>query len=85
MLPGQCGPGSDGYEWLSCIPQSDSITGASPSGCLVSYTGQSLGGGSYPSADIHSVYSAALDERATKYEGLFQIFTQKSPSHQVSF
>ena len=39
---GQNGPGSDGKGALR-IPQSSSITGASLSDCLVSYTGHSLG------------------------------------------
>ena len=43
-IPGQTGPGSDGNEVVLCITQSSSITGTSPSGCLVSYPGQSLGG-----------------------------------------
>ena len=33
---GQSGPGSDGNEGVLCIPQSSSITGTSPSDCLVS-------------------------------------------------
>ena len=37
-----------------------SITGTSPSDCLVSYPGHSLrGGGLTPSAKVHSVYSTA--------------------------
>ena len=35
--PGQSRPGSDGNEGVLYIPQSNSITGASPSDCLVSY------------------------------------------------
>ena len=38
---------NDGYEGVLRIPQSSSITGASPCNCLVSYTGHSLVG-SYP-------------------------------------
>ena len=51
--PGQSEPGSDGNEGVLRIPQSSSITGASPSNCLVSYTGYSLSGwgGSYLSAE----------------------------------
>ena len=37
--PGQSGPGSDGYEGVFHILQSSSITGASPSDCLMSYPG----------------------------------------------
>ena len=36
-------PGSDGNEGVLHIPQSSSITGTSPSNCLVSYLGDSLG------------------------------------------
>ena len=57
--PGQSGPASDGNKEVFCVPQSFSITGASPSDCLVSYLGHSLEE-SYPSAEIQSVYSAAL-------------------------
>ena len=42
--PGQSGPGSNGNEGVLHIPQSFSITGTSPSDCLVSYPGHLLGG-----------------------------------------
>ena len=45
-------------EWPLRITQSSSITGASPSDCLVSYPGHALGW-SYPSAEMQSVYSTA--------------------------
>ena len=35
----------DGNKEVFCISQSSSITGASPSDCLLSYSGLSLGGG----------------------------------------
>ena len=57
--PGKSGPGSNGNEGVVRIPQSSSIAGTSPSDCLVSYPGHSLGGGSYPSAEVQSVYSTA--------------------------
>ena len=57
--PGQSGPGSNGNEWVLRIPQSSSIAGTSPSDCLMSYPGHSLGRGSYPSAEKQSVYSTA--------------------------
>ena len=57
--PGQSGPESDGNEGVLRIPQSSSIAGTSPSDCLMSYPGHSLGGGSYPSAEKQSVYSTA--------------------------
>ena len=50
--PGQSGHGSDGNEEVLRIPQSSSNTGTSPSDCLVSYPGDLLGGGSYPSAEV---------------------------------
>ena len=42
--PGQRGPGSNGNEGVLHISQSSNITGASPSDCLESYPGHSLGG-----------------------------------------
>ena len=56
--PSQSGPESDGNERVPHIPQSPSITGASPSYFLVSYPGHLLGE-CYPSAEMQSVYSAA--------------------------
>ena len=56
--PGESGPGSDGNGEVLHISQSASIIEASPSDCLVSYPGHSLGE-SYPSAEIQSVYSTA--------------------------
>ena len=53
----QSGPGSDGNERVLCIPQSSRITGTSPSDCLVSYPGHSLGG-SYSSAEKKLAYSS---------------------------
>ena len=55
--PGQSGPGSDGNDGVFCITQSSSITGTSPSDCLVSCTGYSEE--SYLSAEVQSVYSTA--------------------------
>ena len=58
QLRGQSGPESDGNEGVVHIPQSSSITGTSPSYCLVSYPGHSLGGGgSYPLCREAVVYS----------------------------
>ena len=56
--PSQSGPGSDGNKEILCILQNSSMTGASPSDCLVSYVGHLLGE-SYPSAEMQSVYSLA--------------------------
>ena len=54
----QSGPKSDGNKGVFHIPQSSSITGASPSDYLVSYPGHSLGE-SYLSTEMQSVYSVA--------------------------
>ena len=43
--PGQCGAGSDGNEGILHILQNSSITGTSPSDCLVSYPDNYLFGG----------------------------------------
>ena len=56
--PSQSVPGSDGNKGVIHIHQSSCITGTSPSDCLVSYTGHSLGK-SYPSAEKQLVYSTA--------------------------
>ena len=42
------GSGSNGNERVFCIPRGSSITGASPSNCLVSYPGPSFGSGVLP-------------------------------------
>ena len=63
--PGQCGPGSNGNKGILRIPQNSRITETSPSDCLVSYLGNSFGGvGSYPCAEVESVYSTAPDDWA---------------------
>ena len=56
---GMSGPGSEGKERVLSVPQSSSITEASPLDCLVSYP-EHLLGKSYPSTEIESVYYAAL-------------------------
>ena len=58
VLP-QSGAGSDVNKGILRIPQNFSITGTSPSDCLVSYPGHSLRK-SYPSAEKQSVHSTAL-------------------------
>ena len=63
--PHQSGPGSNGNEGVFCIPQSSSITRASLSDCLVSYTGHSMVE-FYPSAEMQSVYSTAPADWAIK-------------------
>ena len=57
-ISGQNGPGFDGNEGVLGIPQSSSITGISPSDCLVSYLGHYLGE-SYLSSGMQFVYSTA--------------------------
>ena len=61
------GPWSNGNERVLRIPQSPNITGISLSDCLVSYLGHSLGTGSYPSAEVQSVYSTAPADWAMCY------------------
>ena len=70
---GQSGPGSDGNEGVIRISQSSSITGTAPSDCLVSFPGHSLWG-SYPSAEMQSVYSTTPADWATS-KGLNNIIT----------
>ena len=55
----QSGPGNDGIKGVLCIPQSSSITGTSPSDCLVSYP-EHLLGESYPSTEVQYMYFTAL-------------------------
>ena len=62
--PGQSRPGSDGNNGVLHIPQSSSITEASPSDYLVSYPGHSLGE-LYSSAEMQSVYSIAPEYSGT--------------------
>ena len=59
----ESGTECDGNEGILGIPQSSSITGASPSDRFVSYPGHSLGE-SYPSAEMQSVYSTAPVDKA---------------------
>ena len=56
--PGPSGPGSDGNEMIFRIPQSSSITEASPSDCIVSYQDTHCWG-SYSGEEMQSVYFAA--------------------------
>ena len=81
--PGQNEPESNSNEKVLHIPQSSSITEASPSDCLVSYLVHSLVVGvgvgvvgSYPSAEMWSVYSTAPANWAKTIQ--FSISTQFS-------
>ena len=64
--PVQNGPVSDGNKRVLNILQSSCITADSPSDCLVSLTGHSLEE-SYLSAEIQTVYSAALADWTINY------------------
>ena len=55
---GQSEPGSHGNKGVFLIHQSSGITETSPSDCLLSYQGHSLGE-FYPAAEMQLVYSAA--------------------------
>ena len=55
--PSQSGLGSNGNKGALCIPQNSSITAATPSDCLVSYSGHSLEE-SYPSTEMQLVFTA---------------------------
>ncbi len=59
--PGQSEPGSDGNKGVIRIPQSSSVTGTSPSDCLVSYPGHS--------AEMPSVHSTAPVDWAKNSSG----------------
>ena len=74
--PGQSGPGSNANEVVHHIPLSSSITGASPSDGLMSYPGHLLGGGSYLSAEMQSVYSTNQADWAG-YERNLKFLTYK--------
>ena len=72
---GQRGPGSDGNEGVPYIPQSSSITGASPSDCLVSYLGHSLGE-SYSSAEVQLMYSAPPADWSILSIGFYRVIPE---------
>ena len=61
---GQNKPWSVRNKRILCIPQTSSITRASPSDCFVSYSGYSMEK-YYPSAEMQSVYSTASADWAT--------------------
>ena len=68
----QSGPGSNDNEGLLHNPKR-SRSGASPSDCLVSYPGHSLGE-SYPSAEMQSVYFIALCSAIDHLKDCLHIF-----------
>ena len=59
IISGWNGPESNDNEGVLHILQSCNITDASPSDCLMSYPGHSLGGGFYSSAEMQLVYYTA--------------------------
>ena len=69
-ITSQSGPGSNGNKGVLCIPQSFSLSGTSPSDCLMPYPGQSLGG-SYPSAELLTAFSTAPTDWASKQPVVF--------------
>ena len=75
--PGQSGPKSDGNKVVLCIHQSSSITTASPSDCLVSHPGHSLGK-SYFSTEMQSLFSAVPTDWASLASKLMTM-------HKVSY
>ena len=75
--PGQSGPGF--LNRPLCIPQSFSVTVASPSDHLVSYIRHSFGE-FYPSTEMQSVYSTAPDDWA-----LFFFFLNLFTFHYLLF
>ena len=80
--PGQCRPGNIGNEGVLHIPQSSSITGTSPSDCLVSYIQDThCGCGSYPSAEKQSVYSTAPADWAIHFFKTFSLALGECSQH----
>ena len=59
ITPSQSGPESNGNEGVLRIHESSSTVGGSTTDCLLSYAGQSWGRGSYPCAEMQSVYFTA--------------------------
>ena len=66
-IPGQSGPWSNGNEGVLCISQSPSITGTSPLDffSVISVTLAVVG--SYPSAEVQSVYSTTVLFQITRF------------------
>ena len=75
-IPDQSGPGSNDNEGVLHIPQSSSISGASPSNCLVSYPGHLLEE-FHSSAEMQSMYSAASAALASSFFFFFFLNIKK--------
>ena len=82
---GQSGAGNDGNEGVVCFHPNSSITGALSAG-LMSYPGHSLGWGSYPYAEIQSMYSTAPADWASWLFAKFCLIWHKTPreEHRLS-
>ena len=91
---------NDSDEDLLRIPQSSSITGDSPSDCLVSYQGHSLSEEFYFSAEMQSVYSTFPTDWVFSYcwdslsktlfifyllDVVHPLIFLKCPQHQASY
>ena len=73
--PGQSGPGSNGNEGVLRIAQISSITGTSPSVCLVSYPGHSLGGVLPPCREAVGVFYSPCRLGKSRYDMPIHIHT----------
>ena len=87
-MPGQSEPGSNGNEGVLRIPQGPSITGISPSDCLVSYPGHSLGVGVLPlcRGAVGVFYSPSRLGKSfvcTKFKCQIVLFDPKIEPYQV--
>ena len=80
---GQNGPGSNGNEGVLCLPQSSSITEASPLDCLVSYLEHLLG----ESAEMQLVYSSGPVDWAMSIKSYTTLpkSSELKPHHQMHF
>ena len=80
-MPGQSGPGSNGNEGVLRVPQNSSIAGTPPSDCLVSYPGDSLGGGVLPlrKEAVGVFYSPSRLGNLGFDEFMFNLFTWCQP------
>ena len=79
----QSRPGSNGIEEVLHIPQSSSITEASPSDCLASYPEQSWKESNPLPAEMQWVYSAALFDLTRYFAGYGHIHIYKYKNFSV--
>ena len=66
----RCVLSNPAMKWYSAFPKAPALLEPRPSDCLVSYPRHSLvGGGSYPSAEVQSVYfTAPADWASVHYD-----------------